>query len=111
MSTGAVPHAIASAVVLSVFEFVRRLVDRSDGPPVSLLADALDLSALRHSEEQFPPAFPGDSLLNGLHESYVRRRMSAGEARPIAYLHAISDVAHFLHPPTAMSACETQVPP
>jgi hypothetical protein len=111
ISTGTVPDAIVAAVVLSVFEFVRRLVERSDRRPVSLLADALDLAAVGHSEEQFPPAFPGDSLLNGLHESYVRRRMSTGEARPIAYLHAISDVAHFLHPPTAMSACQTHVPP
>jgi hypothetical protein len=99
VSTGAVADELVAAVLLTIFEFVSRLGER----PVTLLADALDLPPVGEGDERFPPAFPRDSLLNGLHESYLERRMRAGEARAIAYLHAISDVAHFLHPPTALT--------
>ncbi|MEA2129831.1 MAG: TraG P-loop domain [Solirubrobacteraceae bacterium] len=105
ISTGAVADEIVAPVLLSVFELVNRLAERPHGPSVSLLADALDLPPSDEREEPFPPAFPRDSLLNGLHESYLRRRMRAGEARAVAYLHAISDVAHFLHPPTGLAEC------
>lgn len=103
ISTGAVAEEVVAAMLLAVFEFVSRLVERCAERPVALLADALDPVSPRRGDEQFPPAFPRDSLLNGLHESYMRRRMRAGETRAIAYLHAISDVAHFLHPPTALA--------
>ena len=105
ISTGAVADEVVAAVLLAVFELVSRLVERCAERPVALLADALDPVSPRRGEEQFPPAFPRDSLLNGLHESYLQRRMRAGETRAIAYLHAISDVAHFLHPPTALAEC------
>jgi hypothetical protein len=103
IGTGDVPDEIVAPVMLSVFEYVSRLVERRSGEPVSLLADVMDLPPARPDVERLPPAFPRDSLLNGLHESYLRRRMRAGEARAIAYLHAISDVAHFLHPPAALA--------
>jgi hypothetical protein len=111
LSTGAVADEVVAAVLLVVFEFVSRRVERASGRPVALLADALDPPPPRRCEEHFPPAFPRDSLLNGLHESYLRRRMRAGETRAIAYLHAISDVAHFLHPPTALAECRPPRPP
>lgn len=107
ISTGAVADEIVAAVLLSVFEFVSGLAERPDGRTVSLLADALDLPRSHDREESLPPAFPRDSLLNGLHESYLRRRMRAGEPRAIAYLHAISDVARFLHPPTGLAECRS----
>jgi hypothetical protein len=110
ISTGAVADEVVAAVLLSVFEFVIQRVEHPGARPVTLLADALDPSPPRRCEEQFPPAFPRDSLLNGLHESYLRRRMRAGETRAIAYLHAISDVAHFLHPPTALAECRPSRP-
>jgi hypothetical protein len=105
VSTGAVADEIVAAVLLSIFELVSRLAERPYGPPVSLLADALDLPPSYEGDEPFPLPFPRDSLLNGLHESYLRRRIRAGEAHAIAYLHAISDVAHFLHPPTGLAEC------
>jgi hypothetical protein len=105
ISTGAIAEDVVAAALLSIFEFVSRLTERPSGRPVTLLADALDPAPPRRCEDEFPPAFPRDSLLNGLHESYLRRRMHAGETRAIAYLHAISDVAHFLHPPTALARC------
>jgi hypothetical protein len=111
IGTAAVPDELSAVVALTVLEFVGRLAERSDGREVTLLADALDLPPFHPGEEQFPPAFARDSILNGLHESYLRRRIRAGEARAIAYLHAMSDVAYFLHPPTTLAGCQTQVPP
>ena len=102
VGTGDVPREIAAAVLLSVVELVSRLGQRPDGPRVTLLSDAIEP---RSAADELPPAFARDSLLNGLHESYLRRRMRAGESHAIAYLHAISDVAHFLHPPTALTGC------
>ncbi len=99
VGTSDVPREIVAAVLLAVVELVSRIAQRPGGPRVTLLSDALESPA---AADELPPAFARDSLLNGLHESYLRRRMRAGETHSIAYLHAISDVAHFLHPPTAL---------
>jgi hypothetical protein len=95
-----VPEEIAAALVVSIVEFVSSRAARAPAGHVALLADLVEAPEDEHS---LRPVFPRESLLNGLHDSYVRRRMRAGEAQSIAYLHAISDVAHFLHPPTSLS--------
>jgi hypothetical protein len=102
-ATGAVPAQIAAAVVLTITEYAGRLSGRRGGPRIALLADAAGPAPVAPAQEHYPPAFARDSLLNGLHESYLRRRIRAGEERAIAYLHAMSDVAYFLHPPTNRS--------
>ena len=100
VGTSDVPPEIAAAVLLAVVELVSRLARRPGGPRVTLLSDALESPP---AADELPPAFARDSLLDGLHESYLRRRMRAGETHSIAYLHAISDVAHFLHPPMTLA--------
>lgn len=97
-----VPDEVAAAVVLAIVEFVSARAQHAPAGHISLLADVID-EPPGGEEQQLPLAFPRESLLNGLHDSYTRRRTRAGETRSIAYLHAISDVAHFLHPPTALS--------
>ena len=104
LGTASVPPEVAAAVLLSIAEYVQRLAERLPAGRVALLVDALDVAPLHGDAERFPEPFPHDSLLNGLHESYLSRRVRAGEIHAIAYLHAISDVARFLHPPTALGA-------
>lgn len=99
VATETVAPDIAAVVLLSICELVERLGRRAGGPSVTLLADAFDAAG----SDRLPDVFTPGSVLDGLHASYQRRRMRAGEARAMAYLHAISDVAHFLHPPTALS--------
>jgi hypothetical protein len=98
-----VPERTVAAVVLSIAEFVAARARQAPAGSVALLAELLELASPVDEDAPLPPAFARESLLNGLHDSYMRRRVRSGEARPIAYLHAISDVAHFLHPPTALS--------
>ena len=103
LGTASVPPEVAAAVLLSIAEYVQRLAERLPAGRVALLVDALDVAPLHGDAERFPEPFPHDSLLNGLHESYLSRRVRAGEIHAIAYLHAISDVAR-LHLPTALGA-------
>lgn len=98
-----VPERTVAAVVLAIAEFVAARARQAPAGSVALLAELLDLATTGEEDAPLPPAFARESLLNGLHDGYMRRRVRSGEARPIAYLHAISDVAHFLHPPTALT--------
>ncbi|MDP2710600.1 MAG: hypothetical protein Q8O56_05230 [Solirubrobacteraceae bacterium] len=105
-----VPDEAAAAVLLSIVEFATARAERAPEGHVGLLADVIDLPS-GGDDTALPAAFARDSLLDELHDSYTRRRVRAGEARSIAYLHAISDVAHFLHPPTTLSAKRPAIPP
>lgn len=102
LGIAAVGDEMAAVVLLTILECVGRRAERGERD-VSLLDDAIEQPSGRAGDGELPAAFAPDTLLHGLHESYLRRRMRGGEVRAIAYLHAISDVALFLHPPTALS--------
>jgi hypothetical protein len=103
-----VPRELFAAVLMSIVEYVTSC---AAGSYAALLTDVLPSAAGGGADEPFPSAFPGDSLLAGLHDAYLCRRVRAGELRAVAYLHAISDVAHFLHPPTDLSINRPARPP
>lgn len=107
----AVPDAVAAAMLLAIAEFVTQRPDWPCADHVALRAGAGEPPVVAGEDAPLPLAFAPESLLNGLHEAYTRRRMTSGETRAIAYLHAISDVAHFLHPPTALPVKRPEVPP
>lgn len=100
LDVACVPRELWAAVLMSIVEYVSSCAAGSDA---ALLADVLPSAAGSGGDEPFPQAFPGDGLLAGLHDAYLHRRVRAGEPSAVAYLHAISDVAYFLHPPTGLS--------
>jgi len=106
LDVAGVPRELWAAVLMSIVEHVS-----SCGPDAALLADVLHSGACSGADESFPQAFPGDNLLDGLHDSFLRRRVRAGEPCAAAYLHAISDVAYFLHPPTGLAGKGPAGPP
>ena len=108
LDVACVPRELWVAILMSIVEYVSSFAAGSDA---ALLADVLHSAAGSGGDAPFPQAFPGDGLLAGLHDAYLHRRVRAGEPSAVAYLHAISDVAHFLHPSTDLSSNRPTRPP